>query len=206
MFVPRANLKLLILIFHNEYGHKSIIRLYGVEFITEGQVHSINDLYTENTMQYVARDIDTMISYDKMSEFKDMMFERQGKGQFIDNQMGSMLELKRKLENQIADTDNIIFKLEQEAGKRSVAGIMTLGLANLADWGINKITGQETVTRQDIDREKSQQLTIKQSLLEDLNRVNKQISQYEQNIIGWNAQNSQDGTASYDYLSHGTVN
>lgn len=38
----------------NEYGCKSRMALYGVKFVDEGQVLSINDLYTENTFQFVA--------------------------------------------------------------------------------------------------------------------------------------------------------
>ena len=38
----------------NEYGHTSRMALYGVRLINEGQVMSINDIYTENTYQFVA--------------------------------------------------------------------------------------------------------------------------------------------------------
>jgi len=84
----------LILLFHNEYGHSSLVRLYGVEFVDEGQVYSINDLYSECTMQYLARDMDQMIAYKDVAEFKDMMFERQVRGQFIDNQFQGLLDFK----------------------------------------------------------------------------------------------------------------
>lgn len=46
--------------FNNEYGSISYMRIYGVEISDEGQTHSINDIYSENVMQYVARDIDLM--------------------------------------------------------------------------------------------------------------------------------------------------
>lgn len=48
--------------FRNEYGHASYMRIYGIEITDESQTHSINDIYTENQMQYVARDIDLMTS------------------------------------------------------------------------------------------------------------------------------------------------
>ena len=38
----------------NEYGHTSRMALYGVRLVNEGQVMSINDIYTENTYQFVA--------------------------------------------------------------------------------------------------------------------------------------------------------
>ncbi len=40
--------------FANEYGKMSRMAIYGVKIINEGQVMSINDLYTENTYQFVA--------------------------------------------------------------------------------------------------------------------------------------------------------
>lgn len=42
----------------NEYGYKSSLALYGVRLVTEGQTMSINDVYTENTYQFVATNID----------------------------------------------------------------------------------------------------------------------------------------------------
>lgn len=44
--------------FANEYGNKARMALYGVTFVNEGQVMSINDNYTENTFQFFATDID----------------------------------------------------------------------------------------------------------------------------------------------------
>lgn len=40
--------------FANEYGRTSRMAIYGVRIINEGQVMSVNDLYTENTYQFVA--------------------------------------------------------------------------------------------------------------------------------------------------------
>jgi hypothetical protein len=46
--------------FANEYGVQARMALYGVRLINEGQVMSVNDVYTENTYQFVATDIDYM--------------------------------------------------------------------------------------------------------------------------------------------------
>jgi hypothetical protein len=46
--------------FANEYGYDSKMALYGVRLMTEGQVMSINDIYIENTYQFVATDIEYM--------------------------------------------------------------------------------------------------------------------------------------------------
>jgi len=55
------------LVFNNEYGSSSYMGLYGVEFIQDGATFSVEDIYSENVMQYVARDIDLMgpIGYRK---------------------------------------------------------------------------------------------------------------------------------------------
>lgn len=41
----------------NEYGDASVIRIMGITIIDEGQVMSIEDILTENTMSYMATDI-----------------------------------------------------------------------------------------------------------------------------------------------------
>lgn len=46
----------------NEYGYKSSMVLYGVKFIDDGGVMSVNDLYTENTLQYLAVGIEPLRS------------------------------------------------------------------------------------------------------------------------------------------------
>lgn len=46
--------------FLNEAGNSSTLNLYGVHILTEGQTMSIEDMITENTMQYIAMDIDLM--------------------------------------------------------------------------------------------------------------------------------------------------
>ena len=52
----------LTITFANEYGRKSRMVIYGVKLINEGQVMSINDLYTENTYQFVALGMDALKS------------------------------------------------------------------------------------------------------------------------------------------------
>lgn len=44
---------------NNEYGQSGTIVLYGVTIVNEGQTMSIEDMITEQTMQYYARDIGT---------------------------------------------------------------------------------------------------------------------------------------------------
>lgn len=42
----------------NEYGFRSRLVIYGVRLLSEGQVMSINDVYTENTYQFFATDVE----------------------------------------------------------------------------------------------------------------------------------------------------
>jgi hypothetical protein len=48
------------LVFANEYGAISYMGIYGVEFVQEGATFSIEDILSENVVQYVARDLDPM--------------------------------------------------------------------------------------------------------------------------------------------------
>lgn len=59
--IPALNLTIN---FANEYGRSSVMRIYGVKLINEGQVMSINDLYTENTYQFVALGMEPLTADD----------------------------------------------------------------------------------------------------------------------------------------------
>ena len=48
----------IIISLANEYGVKAKLVIYGVRLINEGQVMSINNIYTENTYQFVATDLE----------------------------------------------------------------------------------------------------------------------------------------------------
>lgn len=52
----------LTIVFANEYGSLSDFRLFGVEWVTDGSVFSIDDLLSEQTMNFVCRDADIMTS------------------------------------------------------------------------------------------------------------------------------------------------
>ncbi|UOE58085.1 virion structural protein [Cytobacillus oceanisediminis] len=47
--------------FLNEYGQAAQMIIYGVHLMSEGQTMSIEDMITENVMEFIALDIDTMI-------------------------------------------------------------------------------------------------------------------------------------------------
>lgn len=48
--------------FSNELGNQSTLRLYGLVFVDEGQVMSIEDILTEQTLSYLAVDIEMLRS------------------------------------------------------------------------------------------------------------------------------------------------
>lgn len=50
----------IILYFTNEYGQESTLVIYNVRIVDEGQPHSVEDMYIENTMSYIAQDIDLL--------------------------------------------------------------------------------------------------------------------------------------------------
>lgn len=56
----------LTIVFANEYGSLSDFRLYGVEFVNDGSTFSIEDLLSEQIMNFVCRDADVMTSRGKI--------------------------------------------------------------------------------------------------------------------------------------------
>lgn len=71
----------LTVVFANELGALSRMALYGVEFTDEGLTLSIQDILTETTFNYVARDYDPMraVNKRKLDANNQMMAEWQGK-------------------------------------------------------------------------------------------------------------------------------
>jgi hypothetical protein len=67
--------------FVNEYGAISKLVLFGVELVNEGQTMSIDDLITENVVNFVARHIEPMIDMrgDGPSNWEDVI---QGEADF----------------------------------------------------------------------------------------------------------------------------
>lgn len=57
--------------FANEYGNRSKLAIYGIRLLNEGQVMSVSDLYTENTYQFVALDIDYLYSGDPQLNYEE---------------------------------------------------------------------------------------------------------------------------------------
>lgn len=74
----------ILLYFTNEYGKESTMVIQGIDIIDEGESHSIEDLYMENTMSFIARDINLL-------EPKDITFP--GKAIFSASETSSRKDL-----------------------------------------------------------------------------------------------------------------
>jgi hypothetical protein len=61
---------------HGGHFRGSYLKLYGIDIVDEGQTHSMNDVYSENVMQFVARDIEHMTPTDDFVEGHDGSFKR----------------------------------------------------------------------------------------------------------------------------------
>lgn len=174
----------LTLWFSNEYGHKSILRLYAVEFMQEGQTHSVNDLYSENVMQYVARDIDVLLNYKDIESFRNLLYERQISGQFTDSHLGAMLEYKRKIELQIQQTDQEIYNIQIARGRQNIVTFGILG-------NVNK----------DLKLRYERELRKKDYYVNELERINNAILYHQQNVYGYNPSQKTEGTPGFDRLN-----
>lgn len=59
------------ILFANEYGSLSQAAIYGVEFMNDGMTLSIEDLLTEEVINFVARDVDPVMSKGHISLMKN---------------------------------------------------------------------------------------------------------------------------------------
>lgn len=79
----------------NEYGDKSRLAIYGVTFVMEGQTMSIQDMYTENTFEYMAKDIDYLTNVTDANAAS--------KGIYIDDQTKKMNKDIQNINNAAVD-------------------------------------------------------------------------------------------------------
>lgn len=94
--------------FANEYGRTSRMAIYGLRIINEGQVMSINDLYTENTYQFVATSMEPLKKGTKAGSSSD---------KYNDAQVASVFDLNSTisvcsgediwLQNSIVNNENL---------------------------------------------------------------------------------------------------
>jgi len=176
----------MMLIFNNEYGAKSIIRMYGVELTQEGSVFSINDIYSENVMEYVAKDIDPMISAGEEGSWKHLLFTKMTEGKVIDQHFASMLSYRQKLEAQVG-------KIIQEINQLRKDG---RGLVNISDRAYQNPSNR---TQRKLDRLSSRaQASEKQKLLkglqDELKRLDVSINKWEKTRMSWDMNTAFEST------------
>lgn len=149
----------------NEYGHTSRMALYGVRFVDEGQVISVNDIYTENTYQYYATGLEPL---NKDSGFgsahsssrqniinntsKKTIQETNNKENIVSKPSGNNHYIKSNIITLTVDVDNPSSSLEKGLAKFSLNpsqkdGCIYIGggpfsaekVINIADYPSDKI-------------------------------------------------------------------
>lgn len=107
--------------FANEYGNASRIAIYDVVLLNEGQVMSINDIYTENTYQYIAKNIEYMV--DEPVPNKDNTEDNTNSNDEIEDKFDTV---DAKKENEIiisgiGNSRTIKFKKAMKNGKLNIS-------------------------------------------------------------------------------------
>jgi len=181
----------IMLIFNNEYGAQSIIRLYGVELFQEGGVFSINDIYSENTIQFVAKDMDPMISAGEENSWKQLLYQKMVEGKVVDNHFASMLRYRQELEAKITGIDRRLNELERDVGF-------------ISD---RLLTGESQSVKSTRYSRKSTGLTkisklkgIREELLTEIQEVDTSINNYEKTKMSW------DMNTSIQHMDQSTLN
>jgi len=174
----------MMLMFSNEYGFNSIIRLYGIEIVDEGATFSINDIYSENVMQFIAKDIDPMVSSGKKGSFQRLLYQRMTQGKILDEHYNSMLKYRQKLETDLA---NVQLELKSVSGagrnlrqRSTERAVETNDEIYAARALYNKINGKA-------DR-------IKNEII----RMNDSIIKYEKTKMTWDLNSSQESNYAGD--------
>lgn len=173
----------VMLFFHNEYGASSVIRLFGVEILQEGSVFSINDIYSENTIQYIAKDMDPMIGSGNEHSWKRLLFEKQVQGKLIDHHYATMLRQRQKLENEIASLNNQIMQSAQSIGPEYENNLKTMLKSPKIPGESKTSIRKEAVIK---SRKQAQLLQGRRDLLlQEINRLDVSINRYEHFQMTW---------------------
>ena len=174
----------MMLMFSNEYGYNSIIRLYGIEIVDEGGTFSINDIYSENVMQFIAKDIDPMVSSGKKGSFQRLLYERMTQGKVLDEHYNSMLKYRQKLEQDLtaAQTElNNVSGAGRNLRQRSSARAQRINADIYASRDLYNAINKK------IDR-----------ITNEIIRMNNSIIQYEKTKMTWDLNSSQEANYTSD--------
>ncbi len=164
----------MMLTFSNEYGYNSIIKLYGIEIVDEGGTFSINDIYSENVMQFIAKDIDPMVSEGAQGSYQKLLYEKMLQGKVIDEHYNSMLKYRQKLEFDLTNAKTQLSSLSRSASRAKPDKTYRTDRA--------RTRNQSRMA----DRQKYDALETKMSsLAAEILRMNNTINSYEKNNMTW---------------------
>jgi hypothetical protein len=130
--------------FANEYGANARLVLYGVRLVNEGQVMSVNDIYTENTYQFVATDIEYLTDTNGYSTTLIPKTEEQkAKELKAKNTSGKNIKDKMKQPNNTEKPECVKLMTQPISSQtEDKKGVVKLWLIPWKDSGVITVKGQ----------------------------------------------------------------
>jgi len=142
--------------FANEYGAKAKMVIYGIRLVNEGQVMSVNDIYTENTYQFVATDIEYLTDENGYSSYQIIQDKPKIESSSpISNTETIGKEISEKIKNQKDDDEkDIIISLRitnVSAASENKKGVVKIQLVPWQQAGTLIIRGESLSANINID-------------------------------------------------------
>ncbi len=184
--------------FANEYGYDSRMAIYGVRLVNEGQTMSINDIYIENTYEYVATDIEILDSLnawqssDKLSRRYNVAgaiasSTPQQSGNNILNMKGNNIgqnnEENNNIKTVIISIPDTIIDISKERLKNSTKEEMWAALKKAYDKLEDEIDAKVKTLKEGKTKEEQQKIdeeadNVRQKLGQIYNRQYEEIREY----------------------------
>lgn len=143
--IPALNLTVN---FANEYGRSSKMAIYGVKLLNEGQVMSINDLYTENTYQFVALGMEPLTA-DEDEDHKESIKKKPNSG--IINKDDAVAEVAEQENFRKSGGKVISDKIKNNSDYSNKEGIILQ--ATIEQPNVNETTGIVTLELKPLQHE-----------------------------------------------------
>lgn len=174
--------------FANEYGYDSKMALYGVRLMTEGQVMSINDIYIENTYQFVATDIEYMDALNSWQS-KDKISRRyQSTSGEISSGNKNESDKTKTSEMKGQSTTNINI---QGDGPILIQGkILNLTDSDMANYTREEVISMLTNEYNRLEQQLSSKISDQQRLSDARDQLGNIYNTQNQEIYDWYAKNS----------------
>ena len=174
--------------FANEYGYDSKMALYGVRLMTEGQVMSINDIYIENTYQFVATDIEYMDALNSWQS-KDKISRRyQSTSGEISSGNKNESDKTKTSEMKGQNTTNINI---QGNGPILIQGkILNLTDSDMANYTREEVISMLTNEYNRLEQQLESKISDQQRLSDARDQLGNIYNTQNQEIYDWYAKNS----------------